>query len=64
MKKLLNVSAVIGFLIVLGVVGAGDYSTEANVYYPVSIYMKHLLLGVVFIMPYVIRRIVEWLEIR
>jgi hypothetical protein len=52
---LLGIAAFIGFMLIIGSVGAMDYADEIGMYEPWNAHLKEIMTGVLLIIPGLIR---------
>lgn len=52
-SKILNwifgIMAFIGFILIIGAIGASDYAVEMHIYEPIIAHMKEIVIGVILI---------------
>ena len=57
-SKILNwifgIMAFIGFILIIGAVGASDYAVEMGIYEPITAHMKEIVIGIVMMTPGII----------
>ena len=57
-SKILNwifgITAFIGFILIIGAVGASYYAVEMHIYEPITAHMKEMVIGVILMMPGII----------
>jgi hypothetical protein len=57
-SKILNwifgITAFIGFILIIGAVGASDYAVEMHIYEAITAHMKEMVIGVILMMPGII----------
>lgn len=57
-SKILNwifgIMAFIGFILIIGAVGASDYAVEMGIYEPITAHMKEIVIGIVLMIPGII----------
>lgn len=57
-SKILNwifgIMVFIGFVLIIGAVGASDYAVEMHIYEPITAHMKEMVIGIVLMMPGII----------
>ena len=46
--------AFIGFILIIGAVGASDYAVEMGIYEPITAHMKEIVIGIVMMTPGII----------
>lgn len=51
LKKLINLMAIVGFVVVFGTAGHSDYMIAVGEYYPFNELFKTLLIGVALMLP-------------
>jgi hypothetical protein len=58
-EKVCAVLAFVGFMILVGVAGHGDYMDEIREYYPAGAMLKDCIPGILLMMPSLILELVE-----
>ena len=57
-SKILNwifgIMVFIGFILIIGAVGASDYAVEMHIYEPITAHRKEMVIGVILMMPEII----------
>ena len=57
-SKILNwifgITAFIGFILIIGAVGASDYAVEMHIYEPLTAHLKEYIIGAILIIPGII----------
>lgn len=57
-SKILNwifgIMVFIGFVLIIGAVGASDYAVEMHIYEPITAHMKEMVIGIVLMIPGII----------
>lgn len=48
---ILGIMALVGFLMLIGAVGASDYAVEMNIYEPITAHIKEMIIGAVLMIP-------------
>lgn len=54
LKWIFGIMAAVGFLLIIGAVGASDYAVEMGIYEPVTAHMKEVAIGAVLMIPGII----------